>query len=556
MIARLLGKVEDPGQVSPEPPVLLSPVTFAGSAYFRYNGSCQFSCPRALQEKVSMSRLLPVVYLLMVAWPGSGARVANGQMASPEGERFFEAKVRPLLVKHCAECHSGENPKGSLSLDSRAGWQRGGDSGPALVIGKPENSLLVQAIRYDKGVSGMPPKGKLPESAVRIMVQWIERGAPDPRQGSGSPTAPVGEGDPRSHWSFQPIVTPGLPLMSDGWSRTSLDRYVAAKHREAGIEPGRDADRYTWLRRVTLDLTGLPPTPAEVTAFLADRVADHRERVVDRLMASPAFGEKWARHWLDMACYADTVGSSSMPMRHAWRYRDYVIAAFNDDRRLDQFVREQIAGDLMPGQSPRERRRNLIATGFLAIGPWQLAEQDKAQLRMDVVDHQITRIGTMFLGMTLDCARCHDHKFDPVEQRDYYAMAGLFANLDVLGGIWRSNVSGVVTVPLPEQPRERAARKIASPEHRRTFAQAISKWRDAIQVLEQAEKDLASVAKSDKRYQAALGTVEEARKVATKAEADWRFLEFHEPQVPRAHAVVGHANIKNAHVNIIIRCLS
>lgn len=497
-----------------------------------------------------MSRLILFACVLIVACSEAVGQERKVQRPTPEGLKFFESKVRPLLLKHCVECHSGEKPKGALNLESRAGWQRGGDSGPAIVSGKPSNSLLVHAIRYDDGVSGMPPKGKLPDSAIRILVQWIERGAPDPRQSSGSPTATGKKVDSRSHWSLQPIAAPVLPVMDDHWSRTSIDRFVAAKHRKAGIDPAADADRHTWLRRVTLDLTGLPPSPDDVEAFLKDNASGYRERVVDRLLASSAFGEKWARHWLDMACYADTIGSASMPMRYAWRYRDYVIASLNEDRRLDEFVREQIAGDLMPAATLRERRRNLIATGFLAIGPWQLAEQDKAQLRMDLVDHQITRIGTMFLGMTLDCARCHDHKFDPVKQRDYYAMAGLFANLDVLDGIWRSNVSAVVTVPLPELPHELAARKAATPEHDTAYAEARRRWRESLQLLKQAEQQLANLAGSDKEYQAAVTKVEEARKTAGDAEGDWRFLEFHAPDVPRAHGVVRHATIRNAHINV------
>ena len=485
-------------------------------------------------------RVLFVSVLLSIPCAG----LARG---ADDGERFFEANVRPLLIKHCLECHSGEKPKGSFSLASRNAWQRGGDSGPAIVVGKPEESRLVHAIRFDDDISGMPPKGKLPNSAIKTLEEWILRGAPDPRQ-SGEGT--VERLDARSHWSFQPIARPKLAPIDDNWSRTSLDRFVAVKHRAAGISPVADADRYTWLRRVTFDLTGLPPSPADIEAFLKDNAIGHHERVVDRLIASPAFGEKWGRHWLDMSCYADTIGSASMPMRHAWRYRDYVIESLNADRPMDEFVREQVAGDLLPADSPSKRRRNLIATGFLAIGPWQLAEQDKAQLRMDVVDHQITRIGTMFLGMTLDCARCHDHKFDPVQQRDYYAMAGLFANLDVLDGIWRSNVSAVLTVPLPELPHELDARKAATPGHDSAFAEAKSRWRNALQLLEKAEQDLANVPQSDPQFQAVVNKVEEARKAAGDAEGDWRFLEFHAPDVPRAHGVIRRATIRNVHINV------
>jgi hypothetical protein len=278
----------------------------------------------------------------------------------------------------------------------------------------------------------------------------------------------------------------------------------------------------------------------EIEAFVADVSPGFRERAVDRLLASRAFGEKWARHWLDLACYADTVGSASMPMRHAWRYRDYVIASLNANKPLDRFVREQVAGDLLPADSPTERREKMIATGFLAIGPWQLAEQDKVQLRMDIVDHHITRIGTMFLGMTLDCARCHDHKFDPVGQEDYYALAGVFANIDVLDGIWRSNVSAVVNVPLPELASEEQRRLSAAAERETEFADAIRKWEEATQTLEEIESRLPE----DQEQ------VQEAQKAATEAEGDWRFLEFHTPDVPRAHAVVEQAAIQNVRINL------
>ena len=278
-----------------------------------------------------------------------------------------------------------------MRLDSKDGWQRGGDSGPAIVAGKPDNSLLVRAVRHDDGVTGMPPKEKLPRSAVQIIEEWVARGAMDPRRADATAGHASSRIAARSHWSYQPIGDPAVPDAGDGWSRTSIDRFVAEQHQRAGIQPVADADRYTWLRRVTFDLTGLPPAMADIEAFVADDAPDFRERAVERLLASPAFGEKWARHWLDLACYADTVGSASMPMTHAWRFRDYVIASLNGDKPLDQFVREQIAGDLPAGRVSRQRREYLIATGFLAIGPWQLAEQDKAQLRMDIVDHQITR---------------------------------------------------------------------------------------------------------------------------------------------------------------------
>ena len=484
------------------------------------------------QRRAPLSILSRVITLLVLF-----ARAATAEDLNPEDQRFFEAKVRPLLVEQCLKCHAGPKPKGGLRLDSRDGWQQGGDSGQAIVPESPDDSLLIQAVRHQDGVSEMPPGKKLPDSAIQILEAWVRRGAPDPRLPGEGASRKL---DAQDHWSFQPISNLPVPVTDNKWSRTSIDRFIEQKHHAAGIRPVHDADRYTWLRRVTYDLTGLPPSVDEINAFIADDAPGFRERAVDRLLASPAFGEKWARHWLDLACYADTIGSASMPMRHAWRYRDYVISSLNHDKPLDLFVREQIAGDLLPAQSTRQQREQLIATGFLAIGPWQLAEQDKLQLRMDIVDHQITRIGTMFLGMTLDCARCHDHKFDPIGQDDYYAMAGLFANIDVLDGIWRSNVSAVVNVALPELPHEQRRREATAPQHAAEFAEAIRKWEQAKQTLQNVES----------RSPIDMDQVEDARNKATEAEGDWRFLEFHAPDLPRAHAVVGHTSIRNLRINL------
>ena len=495
------------------------------------------------------TRLTGVVGLIATLWIGS-VTVTLADDLSAAQRRLFESRIRPLLVKHCLKCHTGSQPKGGLRLDSPAGWRRGGDSGPALIPGQPDTSLLMRAVRHQDGVSSMPPKKKLPTAAIQDLQRWIAAGAPDPRRPRGGPESAPQNRAQQGHWSFQPLARPTIPPHGQDWALDPIDRFVARSHHRMGIRPVADADRYTWLRRVTMDLTGLPPTLAEIQAFVDDSAADSHERVVDRLLASRAYGQKWARHWLDLACYADTIGSSSMPMRYAWRYRDYVIAALNRDMPLDAFVRQQIAGDLLPAESPEQRRENLIATGFLAIGPWQLSEQDKEQLRMDVVDHQITRIGTMFLGMTLDCARCHDHKFDPIEQSDYYAMAGILANVDVLDGIWRSNVSGVLTVALPESSAERRNRELATPGYQTAFAQAQRKWRAAQQALHEAESESQPAAPGDAASQAVAENVKQLRAAATAAEGDWRFMEFHAPDVPRAHAVVQRTTLKNVRINI------
>jgi len=507
------------------------------------------SALQRVRIRCQYARLTFLVGLVATLWFGSVTVTPADELSSAQ-RRLFESRIRPLLIKHCLKCHAGPQPKGALRLDSPAGWRRGGDSGPALIPGQPDNSLLMRAVRHQDGVSGMPPKKKLPTAAIQDLQRWIAAGAPDPRRPGGGPKSAPGNETQHNHWSFQPISHPTIPPDGQEWSLTPIDRFVARKHRQLGVRPVADADRYTWLRRVTMDLTGLPPTVAEIDAFVDDSAANSHERVVDRLLASRAYGQKWARHWLDLACYADTIGSSSMPMRHAWRYRDYVIAALNRDMPLDAFVRQQIAGDLLPAKSADKRRENLIATGFLAIGPWQLSEQDKGQLRMDVVDHQITRIGTMFLGMTLDCARCHDHKFDPIEQSDYYAMAGILANVDVLDGIWRSNVSSVLTVALPESSAERRSRELATPGYQAAFAESKRKWRTAQQTLHEAEAEFQRLTTGDASKQAVAENVKQLRAAATAAEGDWRFMEFHAPAVPRAHAVVQHPTLKNVQINI------
>jgi hypothetical protein len=277
----------------------------------------------------------------------------------------------------------------------------------------------------------MPPKGKLPEREIALLTQWVAMGAPDPRTGEAGPIAKAGidveKG--RGFWSFRPPVDPPLPAVRDeDWARTPLDRFILAALEAKGLRPAPAADRRTLIRRATFDLTGLPPTVAEIDAFLADDSPDALARVVDRLLASPRYGERWGRHWLDVARYADSNGlDENVAHGNAWRYRDYVIDAFNRDKPFDRFLREQIAGDLLPAEGGEaEAHERLIATGFLALGPKVLAEPDEAKLEMDIVDEQVDTVGRAFMGLTLGCARCHDHKFDPIATTDYYALAGVF----------------------------------------------------------------------------------------------------------------------------------
>jgi len=404
---------------------------------------------------------------------------ASTKTPDRKGFEFFEKKIRPVLVKHCYACHSqtAKDLQGGLLLDTRAGIRKGGETGPAVVPGDLKKSLIVDALRY--GTLQMPPKKQLPKAVVDDFVKWIKLGAPDPRDGKtvskSQPSIELAEA--RKFWAFQPPKAHQPPAVKNrSWARTDIDRFILARLERHGLTPAKDADRRTLIRRVTFDLTGLPPTPKDVAAFLADDSKDAFAKVVDRLLASPQFGEHWGRHWLDVARYADSNGGDiNLTFHNAWRYRDYVIDAFNTDKRFDRFIVEQIAGDLLQekaesgrrkaeGSTPtlKQRAERLVATGFLLVGPKMLSERDKEKLRMDVVDEQLDSIGRAFLGLTLGCARCHDHKFDPIPTRDYYALAGILRSTKGVQGIRMNNVnvSGWIERPLPmplERERELAA---------------------------------------------------------------------------------------------------
>jgi len=343
---------------------------------------------------------------------------------SPEDLQFFETRIRPVLVENCQKCHGPTKQWAGLRLDSRAAQLTGGDTGPAIVPGKPEESLLIKAVKQEDEAFKMPPEGRLTERQIADLEQWIAKGAVFPKS---DPAAASRSRDP-NHWAFQPRAEVQPPAVQHAdWVQTPVDQFILQRLEAAGLTPAPEADRATLLRRVTFDLTGLPPTPAELADFLADESGRAYERVVERLLASPAYGERWGRHWLDVARYADSNGlDENVCHGNAWRYRDWVIAAFNADQPFDQFLAEQLAGDLLPSDGEAQRRARLVATGFLTLGPKVLAEVDQAKMRMDIVDEQIETVGRVFLGMTWGCARCHDHKFDPIQTTDYYALAGIF----------------------------------------------------------------------------------------------------------------------------------
>ena len=365
---------------------------------------------------------------------GAASFVAQAKGENPANDadklKFFEAKVRPLLADRCYSCHSGEHPKANLSLDTWAGVKKGAASGPAVVPGDPDNSPLITAVHYD-GRTKMPPTGKLDASEIATLIQWVKMGAPwttakavDAAAGAAYVITPA----QKSFWSFRPIVKPAVPrVKNSAWVKTPIDAFILEKLEAKGLAPAPAADKRTLIRRATYDLIGLPPTPAEISAFLADKAPNAFAKVVDRLLASPHYGERWGRHWLDVARYADSNGlDENLAFANAFRYRDYVVNAFNKDKPYDQFICEQLAGDLMKTDDADLRAERLTATGFLVMGAKVLAEQDKPKFVMDVADEQIEVTSKAFLGLTVACARCHNHKFDPIPTTDYYALAGIF----------------------------------------------------------------------------------------------------------------------------------
>ena len=358
------------------------------------------------------------------------------------GQRdFFERKIRPVLADKCYKCHAEDSEKirGGLTLDTREGIRRGGDNGPAVEPGNLKESLLIEALHYTNKDFAMPPKkegGKLPDAVIADFEKWVQMGAPDPREGTAKVVKKYDTEEARKWWSFQPVKKPVAPEIKDaGWARGDLDKFVLAGLEAKGMRPVADVDKLTLLRRVYFDLIGLPPTPEEINAFVKDTAADAFTKVADRLLASPQFGERWGRHWLDVARFAESSGKDvNIAFPHAWRYRDYVIGAFNADKPYDQFLREQIAGDLLPSKDQKEQAEHLVATGFLALGTKGLNEMNPRQFAMDVADEQIDTVSQAVLGLTVACARCHDHKFDPIPQRDYYALAGIFLSTETRYG--------------------------------------------------------------------------------------------------------------------------
>lgn len=377
--------------------------------------------------------------------------------------RFFETRIRPILATRCVRCHGPEKQESGLRLDSRKWLLEGGESGPAVTVGDPDESLLVEAIRYES--FEMPPDGQLDDPVIADFVAWIQDGlfwpADQPIRAVEA-ARKIAEED-RRHWAFQPVADPPLPTVQDGaWCRTGVDHFILQRLEQIGAQPAREADAPSLVRRLYFDLIGLPPTPEEMDAYLADDHPDKYERLVDRLLSDPRYGEKWGRHWLDVVRFAEGDGWRQDAFRpEAYRYRDYVIESFNADRPFDQFIRQQIAGDELEPGNPDA----ISATAFLRHGIYEYNQRD-VETQWDNIINEITDVtGDAFLGLSLGCARCHDHKFDPILQKDYFALRAFFEPL-----LWRE-----------DQP-------VATVEVRQRYEQGLAKWAEATEAI-RAELD-------------------------------------------------------------------
>ncbi len=455
---------------------------------------------RPLMESLSQDSGKPTLYvrhslfrltccLLVVGCiPGWSPAAEDGNPAAVE---YFEKYIRPVLVEHCYECHSAksESPKGGLNLDHRQGLLSGGNSGPAVVPGDPQASLLIGALRYQD--FEMPPTGKLSDEVLSHFEHWIRQGAVDPRAPVDEPHKAQQPVVDANYWAFQPLQSIDLPSVRNQVAELSeIDRFVRAKLETRGLEPVAPADRRTLIRRAYFDLWGLPPEPLVVEQFVSDPSPTAFSQLVDRLLDSPHFGERWGRHWLDVARYGESTGHErNFLYPHAWRYRDYVIDAFNADKPYDRFVVEQIAGDLLPEDDATPRDERLIATGFLALGSRNLLGSDEGFI-FDTIDDQINVTMQAISGLTVTCARCHDHKFDPISTKEYYALAGIFYSTETLYGTVPGTGGGnnrhpSPLVPVGEQAELRHAAYVA---HQGLIAAATKE----LGLLENALKQLKS----------------------------------------------------------------
>ena len=461
-----------------------------------------------------------------MAWAIGGIFLANALplFATDEPEvAFFESKIRPVLVEHCYKCHSADSEKikGGLRVDSRDALLKGGDSGPALIPGEPEKSLLIKAIRYLDPDLKMPPRKdedkKLADAQIADILLWVGKGAIMPAT-TGTVAAKHDYATARTNWAFHKPIDPPVPggtvisnqsrratgrsLITDSLSTEhspAIDAFLGAKFRAKGLKPSPQADKTTLIRRATFDLIGLPPTLEEIDAFLNDHSTNAFARVVERLLASPRYGEKWGRHWLDVVRYTDSFDSRGIggeaDVPEAWRYRDWVVNAFNSDMPYDRFITHQIAGDILATNAPGKFDTNaLIATGVFVIGEWGTGDADKEKMLTDIVDDQIDVTSRGFLGLTMACARCHDHKFDPISTDDYYGMAGIFFSSHILPNPGAKTAgSPVLRIPLVSSA-EFAAHNLREERNVESeFGATASPMDEETVRLERARKELAAL---------------------------------------------------------------
>ncbi len=448
---------------------------------------------------------LLLVFVTALTWCSSGRLVAQDLSTDAAKETFFETKIRPVLVRECYGCHSSQagQARGGLYLDTRESSEAGGDSGPAVVPGDLDESLIINALEYED--YRMPPGGRLPANVVADFRKWVEAGAYDPREREIQKIQSTISADDieqgRKFWAFVPPVVPTVPAAKESdWATAPIDRFVMAQHQEQGVQPVADADANSLLRRLSLDLTGLPAKQSVRESFLSRWKSDPQkaiEYVVDTLLASDSFGERWGRHWLDVARYAESSGKEvNVTYPHAWRYRDYVIDSFNNDRPYDEFLRQQIAGDLLPigsGDDAKDRwSENLVATGFLAIGTKTLTERNGRQFKLDLVDEQIDVVGSVVLGVSVACARCHDHKFDPIPQSDYYALAGIFQSTDTHYGTINTQQNrrptSLLTLPAANDPWQSSVSTSQLQDWKDQLKETQEKQREALRARRQANQ--------------------------------------------------------------------
>ncbi len=388
----------------------------------------------ALGERARLIHRAAALGAMIVALYSGPVLAADAPSPSPAQLQFFESKVRPVLVENCQKCHGEKKQESSLRLDSRAAILTGGDRGPAVVPEKPDDSLLLKAVNHEADLE-MPPKPsrQLSKEQIANLTTWVKSGAAWPGDQATAGFTPRRPGmkitdRDRAHWAFQPVKRPSLPPVKEtAWVANPIDAFVLAKLEAKGLHPNPPAEKHELIRRLYYDLTGLPPTPAEVDAFVADASPGAYEAVVDRLLASPHYGEHWARHWMDLVRYAESNSYERDDTKpHVWRFRDYLIRSFNHDKPYDRLIREQLAGDELPDAD----RESLIATGYYRLGVWDDDASDKEAARYEGLDDMVATTGQVFLGLTVDCARCHDHKIDPIPQRDYYRLVSFFNNVN------------------------------------------------------------------------------------------------------------------------------